>query len=211
MLNLFPQFSDRISCRFLGRDDDRTPPTHCVRLDQVHGNRTVIYRKPSALTEKADGVITDTPGLPLIIRASDCQNLAIYAPKQHVLGALHAGWRGIVSGAIPAFFETLYQEWGITPQDTYVAAGPSLCVQCAEFSDPETELPTIDPQFFHERFVDLQAAADDQLHTLGLPADHLERCSECTLCHNTAFLSYRGTDKQDIQAGLSNFLVCSLL
>jgi copper oxidase (laccase) domain-containing protein len=62
---------------------------------------------PSNRTEEADGMITDVPGLALNLRVADCQSFVIFSPKKNVLGLLHVGWRGLISGAIPEFFAVL--------------------------------------------------------------------------------------------------------
>jgi len=211
MLILFDQFSDRIRCQFLTRSDDRTSAENSVRLHQVHGNKTIVTRKKMDATEEADGVLTDTPQLDLIVRAADCQNFAIFVPEKNIIGVLHSGWKGLLAGAIPEFFRVLEHEFQTTMSDVFVTAGPSLCPACAEFSDPVLELPGVDQKFFNDRLVDLQGVADQQLFDCGILPEHFERHPDCTLCKNDVYLSYRGTDKQDVKAGLSNFLVCSLL
>ena len=211
MITLFEQFSDTISCRFLSRDDDRTPTENSVRLHQVHGNKTIVTHDKMSATKQADGVLTDTPKLDLIIRAADCQNFAIFVPEKNIIGVLHSGWKGLLASAIPEFLHAAEQEWGTKSSDIFVAAGPSLCASCAEFSNPAIELPGIDQKFFNGRLVDLQGFADQQLFASGILPEHFERSPDCTLCKNDVYLSYRGTDKDDVKAGLSNFLVCSLL
>jgi YfiH family protein len=211
MVTLFDQFSDRIRCQFLSKNDDRTPSENSVRLHQVHGNITIIAREKMEATIEADGVLTDTPKLDLIVRAADCQNFAIFVPEKNIVGVLHSGWKGLLAGAIPEFFHAAEQEWEVKSSDIFVAAGPSLCASCAEFSNPAIELPGIDQKFFNGRLVDLQGVADQQLFSSGILPEHFERSPDCTLCKNDVYLSYRGTDKDDVKAGLSNFLVCSLL
>ncbi|MCA9370501.1 MAG: polyphenol oxidase family protein [Candidatus Peregrinibacteria bacterium] len=210
--DLFPQFQDRIDCRFLTKNDRYDVPEPRVRLHQVHGNRTIVAREPIESTEQADGVITDTPGLHLMVRAADCQNFAVYAPGHHVCGVLHAGWRGILAGAIPEFFTVLERAFGIEPYETFVAAGPSMCLACAEYKDPDFELrKKIDPRFVHDDHVDLQGAATMQLLQLGLPRDHFARYSDCTTCHPKTYVTYRGGDRERVEQGGSNVLIVNLV
>jgi YfiH family protein len=211
MIDLFLQFSDRIECHFLTKEDDRDIAGPHVRLWQVHGNRTVVLRESSESTEKADGVITDTKGLHLTIRAADCQNFAIYDPVHHVGGVLHAGWKGLIAGAIPEFFTVLHDTFGIEGSDCFVVAGPSLCRSCAGFSDPKTELPGIDEQYIDGRHVDLQQIATDQLVQSGLHIKNIERHPDCTRCCAKRYYTYRGGDKGKVESGVSNILVLTLL
>jgi len=211
VITLLPQFSDRISCNFLTKNDDRDIPEPRISLHQIHGNRTILSRVPMENTEEADGVITDQKGLFLMARAADCQNFVVYDSRLHIGGVLHAGWKGLLAGAIPEFFRVFSNAFGSDFADIFVAAGPSLCIGCAEFSDPVIELPGIDQKYFDGRHVDLQRIATDQLVSAGISPLNIERSPDCTCCHPETYLTYRGGDKSLVQSGLSNVLVLSLL
>lgn len=178
-----------------------------VELNQVHGNRTCVVRAPSHRTEDADGIITDAKNLTLTIRIADCQAFLVYAPKRNVVGLLHAGWKGLVCGAIPSFFAVLKQEFGIDGNETLVCIGPSLGLECSEFSDPLAEFPGIDPKFFQGRNVDLQGIADAQLKDCGVTK--IERMGECTKCEHDKLWSYRSEEKAVLD-GARNVLCCKL-
>jgi|TARA_B100000315_G_C14589537_1_gene594944 hypothetical protein len=162
-------------------------------------------------TEKADGVITGEKGLHLMVRAADCQNFAFYDPVNHRGGVLHVGWKGLVAGAIPEYFQTWNESFDNNLSDLCVAAGPSLCMSCAEFSDPKIELPGIDETYFDGRCTDLQKIAEDQMITAGVRQENFTRHPDCTCCHPETYLTYRGGDKSDVQSGVSNVLVLTLL
>lgn len=211
MLTFFPEFTDKIDCRFLTKSDDRTLVPPYVRLHQVHGNNTILTREPRESIDKADGVITDTPQLSLSVRAADCQSFAAYHPGAHVGGVLHAGWKGLVAGAIPEFFRMFCTTFSIDVADVFVAAGPSLCLSCAEFTDPLVELPTLPAYHMHGRHIDLQQIATDQLLQAGVQRNNIDRHPDCTRCHPETYLTYRGGDKNSVQKGESNVLVLTLL
>jgi copper oxidase (laccase) domain-containing protein len=177
---------------------------------QVHGAQTVIVRGPLARTEQADGMITDTPGLLLCTRWADCQNFLIYAPERGVLGVLHAGWRGVIGGAVTGFYGVLHDEWGIEPAETLVCAGPSLCRQCADFTDPVSELPGFPPDLIQGKCADLQQAAHRQFLALGVQPEHFERDPDCTRHHPERYWTYRGGHRAEVQAKHTNMLACGL-
>ncbi|MDD5041586.1 MAG: polyphenol oxidase family protein [Candidatus Peribacteraceae bacterium] len=216
--SLFEPFRDRLIVG-MWKKKDHQPHDICGTLgvksaasaEQVHGAKTVIARGAVEYAPDADGLVTDHTGLALSVRWADCQAFVLYAPKKNVLGALHAGWRGLNAGAIPAFFAALKNEWDIDPEETYVAAGPSLCQKCAGFSDSERELPTIPPEFIAGKNVDLRGAADAQLLKLGLPPDHFERSPDCTCCNPGKYWTYRGGDREAVRNGGTNVLACVLL
>lgn len=216
---LLAPYKEKIDVRFFTREDDLSDDASIAKvlgterfatLKQTHGTNVAIVTEPLRRTVEADASATDTQDLMLVIRIADCQPLIVYAPKQNVVGVIHAGWKGVRDGIIPAFYETLKNKWGIDPSDTLVCAGPSLCTECAEFTDPIAELPTVDPMFFHGRHVDLRGAADHQLETLGIPASRRERSALCTKCTNDTLWSYRGTDHDAVKAGFTNLLTIRL-
>lgn len=216
---LFRPFEDRFNVRFFTKsdaimDDDALRKAlgsnETASLKQVHGSRTIIAREPMMRMEEADGIATDEAGLALSVRAADCQLFVVYEPVTNICGLLHAGWKGLIANAIPAFFSRLNTEWGIKPFETYVGAVPSLCQQCAEFTDPAKELPNIDPRFFHGRNADLRGIAESQLWSLGLPKNHFERMEGCTKCNSDLYWSYRG-EREAIAQGYRNVLTCRLV
>jgi len=216
---LLAPFKEKIDVRFFTREDGLSDDTSIGEalgtdrfavLKQVHGNRIAMVREPQRRTEEADGGATDQTDLWLCVRIADCQPLVVFAPTHGVIGIIHAGWKGVRDAIIPAFYGVLEREWGIAPADTFVCAGPSLCQKCAEFTDPPTELPKVDPRFFSGRHVDLCAAADHQLEKLGVPAAHIERSPDCTKCRNETYMSYRGTDHEAVKAGFTNMLAIRL-
>lgn len=213
-------FADRLRVDLLTKaariktDDDAAHSlgmTDFVSGEQTHGNTTAIVRAPQRRVPGTDGLITDVKNLTLMVRMADCQVFAVYDARKNVAGVLHAGWRGVVCGAIPAFFEALRNEWQSDPADVYVYAGPSLCRKCAAFSDPSAELPGIDPRFFHGKHVDLQGIANQQLADAGVQADHFERSPDCTICTNDLYWSYRGGSPEATKEGYRNVLACTLL
>jgi hypothetical protein len=115
----------------------------------------------------------------------------VYAPERGVLGVIHAGWRGLTSGVLHKHFRVLEEEWNVTPAEVFIGAGPSLCQRCSEFTNPAEELRGIDPKFFDGRLVDLQGIATDQLISLGVPPERIERHPDCTRCKADVYWSYR--------------------
>lgn len=179
-------------------------------LKQIHGSRVIRVHDETLRTEEADGVMTDASGLGLEMRIADCQCFVVYAPDDHVIGLIHAGWRGLESGIIPSFFAMLEEEFGITADATYVGATPSLCKKCAEFTDPKIELPHAPPGVIEGKHADLQLWADIQLEHAGVRSDHRERMSGCTRCDPKKYWTYRGGDHDDVKNGKTNMLLVQL-
>jgi len=177
-------------------------------LWQEHGNKTIRVDSPVNRDQKADGMITDRPNLVLTVRTADCQPFVIFVPDKNVLGILHVGWKGLAAGAIPEFFKVLKNEWGIEPSETVVAAGPSLCMKCADFTDPKMELSGIDKKFIEGNCADLRSAADEEFFKLGVKKGNFERNPDCTRCNPEKYWTYRGGDKEDVIKGHTNVTTC---
>lgn len=193
-----------------------------VKLNQVHGNFIhVIDEVPDPSTresparsagQRGDGIITNTPNLAISVRWADCQGFIIYAPKKKVLGALHAGWRGLACNAITAFYEKLKEEFSINPEDTYVGISPSLCKKCAVYDDALNIFPPHMHPFIDGNLIDLMACADSELASLNLPKDHIERHPDFTCCMQSKYWTNRGGDREAVQAGTGrNYLVVGIM
>lgn len=76
-----------------------TAPLHMIA--QIHGKEVVVATVPKYqdLT-KADGHATKEKQLFLGILTADCAPVLFYDPKNAVIGAAHAGWRGAFEGVL---------------------------------------------------------------------------------------------------------------
>jgi len=207
--SILTPFKDKLSVTLFTKEDDVTSDDqvgdNVASLWQVHGNKIIEVDSPTSREEQADGLVTNKKNLILSIRMADCQPILAYNPESNTVGLVHVGWKGLIAGAIPEFFMIT------DPLKSYVCIGPSLCQKCAIFSDPNNELPNVDPKFFDENnCVDLMGAADKQLVDLGVPADRIERMTDCTSCNPDKYWAYRGGDREEVKAGHTNVLVCYL-
>jgi len=110
------------------------------------------------------------------------------------LAAVHAGWRGLVAGVIPATLETLSEE-----AETFTAwIGPAIGACCYEVGE-EVAQQVVEASDLTVRkeggkasgkpHLDLQQAAEVQLRKLGLT--EVRRVAACTRCEDEALFSYR--------------------
>lgn len=96
---------------------------------QVHGVRTIVATEPlaaGAVLEQADGLVTDRPGLALVMRFADCVPVLLYDPTRQVVGIAHAGWRGTVAGVATSVVQTMREQFGCRPEDIQAGIGPSI-------------------------------------------------------------------------------------
>jgi YfiH family protein len=72
-------------------------PSEPIWLDQVHG---VDIWTPIQTNRQSDGAVSSQPNQVLTIMTADCMPILFCDEQGDVLGACHAGWRGLSNGII---------------------------------------------------------------------------------------------------------------
>jgi hypothetical protein len=82
------------------------PPDGWWWLRQVHGTH-VVHAAGAAPPEppEADAVVTTEAGLPLVVLTADCAPIALASDS--AVGAVHAGWPGLLAGVVEAAVDKL--------------------------------------------------------------------------------------------------------
>ncbi|WP_375408409.1 peptidoglycan editing factor PgeF [uncultured Methylobacterium sp.] len=89
----------RRMCAALG-----VPESNLASLYQIHSADVVVVTEAPAASErpKADAMVTRVPGLALGIATADCGPVLFADPRNGVVGAAHAGWKGALGGVVAA-------------------------------------------------------------------------------------------------------------
>lgn len=104
------------------------PGTPLALMSQVHGRDVARVDGPGE-PPVADGLVTGTAGLGLVVRVADCVPVLLADPDAGLVGAVHAGRPGLVAGVVPAAVERLRA----LGADRLVAwVGPHVCGSCYE-------------------------------------------------------------------------------
>ncbi|HEY1852747.1 MAG TPA: peptidoglycan editing factor PgeF [Candidatus Binataceae bacterium] len=182
------------------------PGLPVARVSQVHGPLVHRIDEPKdALREdgrrrEGDGMVTAAAGLVLGIFTADCVPILMVDNARHVVAALHAGWRGTLSG-IAAEGVRAMVALGARPTAIHAALGPSIGICCFEVDaalaeDFARRIPGADG---HTRmgqpgkaYLDLRALIRDQLEHEGLVAASIANVGPCTRCANDTYFSRRG-------------------
>jgi len=77
----------------------RLLPALPIWLTQVHGSR-VADAASAAPGAEADAIVASGPGLVCAIQTADCLPVLLCDSAGHVVGAAHAGWRGLAAGVL---------------------------------------------------------------------------------------------------------------
>jgi polyphenol oxidase len=104
-----------------------------VTLRQIHSAISLRIGASDATPQavhKADGMMTGQPGVLLAIQTADCIPVLIADPKQRVVAAFHAGWRGTVKRIVEKGVGRMRIEFGTNPEDCLAAIGPGIGPCC---------------------------------------------------------------------------------
>jgi polyphenol oxidase len=100
-------------------------------LSQVHGNRVVIVDRPGAFSGvEADAAVTSCPRAALVVRTADCAPIGLASPEG-IVGAVHAGWRGLMAGIVEVAVTTMRLLGAV---EVSAALGPCIGAHAYRFS-----------------------------------------------------------------------------
>lgn len=162
-----------------------------ISARQVHDDRILaITSLPNGDCEHGgfDALITNQPGVGLLIQQADCQAVVLHDPLNRVVANIHAGWRGSVANIIAKTIARMAADFGTDPGRIAAAISPSLGPCCAEFVHFQAELPSE----FHSAQVtpahfDFWAISRNQLQEAGVVSSAITTAAICTRCDSNYF------------------------
>ncbi|MBI4057724.1 peptidoglycan editing factor PgeF, partial [Candidatus Microgenomates bacterium] len=184
-----------------------------VEMQQVHGNHVAVVGS----TDKGhtilgrDALITKDPRVSLFIKTADCVPILLVDPVKHVIGAVHAGWRGTAQEIARLTIQHMEDHFGTNPKDILAGIGPSIGPCCYEVDTPVIEafkkFSYADKIFSPARnathnvaggkkqkdhvHLDLWRANKIQLIETGVKEEHIEIAEFCTRDSPELFFSER--------------------
>ncbi len=162
--------------------------------------------------QSADALITDVPGLSLVVFSADCNIILLYDPRRQAIGAVHAGWRGVALGLVAKTVREMQRVFGTDPGDLRCAIGPAIGPCCFETKDDVPDAlhdalgQKADP--YMERrgekwHIDLKAINAQWLCDAGVRAEQIDICPHCTACMPQLYWSHRKMgNARGLQCGL---------
>jgi hypothetical protein len=151
--------------------------TPLVALRQIHSNLVVLAdasrEQPSksevlgdrstSLGCKADGLMTDEPGLLVAVQTADCIPILVADRKRRAVAAFHAGWRGTVKRIVESGIGRMRLAFGSRPEDLTAAIGPGIGPCC--YSVGEEVLSSFESQFAYARELFSEVYDSDPIRT----------------------------------------------
>ncbi len=184
-------------------------PAEPVWLEQTHGNRVIDLDRdehdgpaPAGSPRDADrrrvadALVTRAPGRVCAIQVADCMPVLFAAADGSVIGAAHAGWRGLAGGVLEAAVRAMETP----PEELLVWLGPAIGQAHFEVGDEVRAAFTDADAGAAAAFTanaggrwqcDLHALARRRLAALGVSAPCVFGGSWCTYADAGRFFSYR--------------------
>lgn len=184
---------------------------------QTHGDSVCVIDKEFISKDKdqqlqllngVDALITNQIGVCIGVGTADCVPILIFDPKNNVLAAIHAGWRGTVAKLASKVVEIMKNKFNSKPSDLIVGIAPSISPDHFEVGDEVVD------EFVHAGFliddigyynfetskfhIDLWFANELLLSQSGVRFDNIEVAGLCTYTHHDQFFSAR---RQGIKSG----------
>jgi YfiH family protein len=168
-------------------------PSEPVWLEQAHG--TIVANADMAgCLPQADACIARHRSAVCVVMTADCLPVLLCDIHGSVVGAVHAGWKGLAAGVI----ETTVQAMDVLPQNLMAWLGPAISQQAFEVGEevrdifvanqPQSASAFI-PGLNGKWFADLYALARLRLEAFGIAS--IRGGGYCTYRERERFFSYR--------------------
>jgi YfiH family protein len=102
-------------------------PKHFLSVHQTHSPNVVVTSGPWQGPSRplADAIVTRTEGLAIAATAADCGPILLVDPNARVIGAVHAGWKGALTGIVESTVDAM-EKLGAERSGIVAAIGPLI-------------------------------------------------------------------------------------
>ena len=166
-------------------------PERATMAWQQHGAEVRRARPESIVDpglrhDPCDGLWSDEPGQAMLLLTADCLPIALARldGERPAVAVLHAGWRGLLAGIVPAGVAALGGR-------LVAAVGPAIGPCCYEVREDVADpmRAAFGGDVVRAGRLDLWTAAERALRSAGV--ERVERLDLCTSCERRRFFSHR--------------------
>lgn len=175
-----------------------------VHMRQIHSDRIVIVNGLQDFNSppECDALITDRPGVPIMVMSADCTPILLYDPDTRAIGAVHAGRAGALQEILPKTIETMVKTYGTKPENLRITLGPSIGGCCYEINP--SIAATVEERSYANAlrsendkiFLDVNTILLTQLERMDIKDGHVEVLQNCTACESDEYFSYRADQQR---------------
>lgn len=189
---------------FFGDKNSKFDFKNIIISEQVHENKVALLTgSKEKFIKDSDGFVTNHR-LTLGILTADCLPIFFYDPRNKIIAAVHAGWKGLSSGIIKNTI-AIMKKLGSKSEDCLVSVGPHIQVCCYKvryerikkfsMTNRSDRIHLSSNNIFGQRrkdgwYLDLSKVAINQLKSFGVMSTNVENSDICTCC-NKNFWSFR--------------------
>lgn len=209
-LNLGTHVEDKLQDVLANRQyvrDSLNLPSEPLWLEQVHS--TVVANADSDYPQQvADASVSHQSGRVCVVMTADCLPVLMTNKQGTVIGAAHAGWRGLNAGVL----EKTISQMDVDVNDLYIWLGPAIGSTNFEVGSEvregfvdnhtESERAFIAGKQAGKWFADIYQLARIRLNAMGVGVNHLYGGEFCTFNDKDRFFSYRRQAKTGRMASL---------
>jgi YfiH family protein len=157
-------------------------------LHQVHGARVIDADTATGVVQ-ADAAVARKQGTVCVVKIADCMPVLLVDEAASVVGAAHAGWRGLAAGVLEATIDEMR-----APSALHAWMGPAIGPRVYEVGDEvRAAFPGHEAAFQPTRpghwLMDLYAIARRKLEAKGVA--RIYGGGFCTYTERERFFSYR--------------------
>jgi len=171
-----------------------------VMMEQVHKDRIRFVQNGDGgkVIAGVDGLVSNKQELALGIKTADCLPIIFYDPVARIIGACHAGWRGIAK-RLPQKMIDLMIKKGCSPLNILVGIGPFIggCCYLVDRARADTFrniFGNLKRMFWQDKngyHLELLVPTESQLLGSGILQNNIRTGSVCNSCQIDEFFSYR--------------------
>lgn len=157
--------------------EDFAPGAVLADMEQVHGATVGLAE---GQRQQCDALVCDRADVVLMVRVADCVPVLLADPVAGVIGAAHAGRKGVAAGVVGACVERM-GELGARTISAWV--GPHICGRCYEVpADLQQEVADLEPvtastTSWGTPGLDIGAGVAAQLERLGAQVHDISCCT----------------------------------
>jgi YfiH family protein len=165
-----------------------------VTLKQMHDNACIVVDSGTESDIEADAMVTKATDVAIGVLTADCAPILLLDEENKIAGAIHAGWKGLISGVIESTINKMSGLYG-EPEKIKAAIGPCIHKNSYEVSeDFQRKFIKADEYFSKidsKTYFDLPGYCKHRLLRSGLIEDNIEILDVDTYADPKNYFSYR--------------------
>ena len=174
--------------------------THSHNIATIDDSVTQGWKELKSAVNDCDALITDQSSTLLGILTADCVPILMYDSKNHIVSAVHAGWKGTRDKIVLKTLLKMREKYSTNPADVLVGIAPAIGKCCYEVGEEVAQHFFDMPKSLKKKengkyMLDLAYINQQQLLNVGVEGQNIEQSNICTACQVDDFFSYRKENK----------------